>query len=85
LENLPKRIKVKTGRMEMKLKTKIFELSKGRYPTLAKLAKAMAISKDLIYRVRRGERGIHEKFIIGAKKAFPEYEFDYFFYVFFDD
>jgi len=41
----------------------------------------MRLSKDLIYRVRKGERGIHEKFIIGATKAFPGYKLDDLFYV----
>ena len=65
----------------MKLNTRVFELCNGRYRNLVELAQTMGISQDLIYRVRRGERGIHEKFIIGAAKAFPGYKLDDLFYV----
>ncbi len=65
----------------MKLKTKVFELYKGKYRTLVELAQAMGISNDLIYRVRKGERGINQKFILGAIKAFPGYKLDDLFYV----
>ena len=65
----------------MKLKTRVFELCNGRYQNLAELAQTMGISKDLLYCVRRGERGIHERFIIGTIKAFPEYKLDELFYV----
>ena len=65
----------------MKLNTRVFELCNGKYRNLVELAQTMEISQDLIYRVRKGERGIHEKFIIGATKAFPEYNLDDLFYV----
>jgi len=65
----------------MKLNTRVFELYNGKYPNLVKLAQAMGISQDLIYSVRRGKRGIHERFIIGATKAFPGYKLDDLFYV----
>ena len=65
----------------MKLKTRVFELYNGRYRNLAELAQTMRISQDLIYSVRRGERRIHERFIVGATKAFPEYKLDDLFYV----
>jgi len=65
----------------MKLYTRVFELYKGKYRTLVELAQAMGISNDLIYRVRKGERGIHQKFILGAIKAFPGYKLDDLFYV----
>ena len=65
----------------MKLNTRVFELCNGKYRNLAELAQAMEISQDLIYRVRKGERGIHERFIIGATKAFPGYKLDDLFYV----
>ncbi len=65
----------------MKLKTRVFELCNGKYRNLVELAQTMEISQDLIYRVRKGERGIHEKFIIGAIKAFPRYKPDDLFYV----
>ena len=41
----------------MKLKARVFELYKGKYRNLVELAQAMGISQDLIYRVRKGERG----------------------------
>jgi len=65
----------------VKLNTRVFELCNGKYPNLVRLAQAMEISQDLIYRVRKGERGIHERFIIGAIKAFPGYKLDDLFYV----
>jgi hypothetical protein len=40
----------------------------------------MELSISQVYRVRVGKRGINEKFIIGAKKAFPEYRIDELFY-----
>jgi hypothetical protein len=72
---------MKTGERAMKLHTRIFELCNGRYQNLAELARAMEISNDLIYRVRRGERSISARFIIGAIKAFPGYKLDDLFYV----
>ena len=53
----------------------------GKYRTLVELAQAMGISNDLIYRVRKGERGINGRFIIGATEAFPGYKLDDLFYV----
>ena len=55
----------------MKLNTRVFELCNGKYSSLVELVQIMAVSQDLIYRVRKGERGIHERFIIGEIKAFP--------------
>jgi len=72
---------MKTGERAMKLHTRVFELCNGRYRNLAELARAMEISNDLIYRVRRGERSISARFIIGAIKAFPGYKLDDLFYV----
>ena len=72
---------MKTGERAMKLNTRVFELCNGRYGSLSELAQTMGISNDLIYRVRRGERGIHERFIIGATKVFPGYKLDDLFYV----
>ena len=65
----------------MKLNTRIFELYKGKYRNLVELAQTIGISQDLIYRVRKGERGTNQKFILGAIKAFPGYKFDDLFYV----
>jgi len=41
----------------------------------------MAVSHHLIYKVKQGKRGIGRRFIIGAIKAFPEYDLGYLFYV----
>jgi len=72
---------MKTGERAMKLKTRVFELCNGRYRNLVELAQTMEISKDLIYCVRRGDRNINGRFIIGAMKAFPGYKLDDLFYV----
>jgi len=40
----------------------------------------MGLSVSQVYRVREGKRGINEKFIIGAKKAFPDCRLDELFY-----
>ncbi len=72
---------MKIGKRAMKLKTRVFELSNGKYQNLPELAQTMGISQDLIYSVRRGERGIHGRFILGAMKAFPGYKLDDLFYV----
>lgn len=55
-------------------------MANGKYQNLSYLAKAMGISVSQIYRVREGKRGINEKFIIGAKRAFPECNLDELFY-----
>ncbi len=65
----------------MKLKTRVFELSNGKYRTVAELIQVMGISYDLFYRVRKGERNINGRFIMGATKAFPGYKLDDLFYV----
>jgi len=65
----------------MKLNTKVFESYKGKYKNLLALARVMGISRSQIYRVKKGERSINQKFIIGATKAFPEYKLDDLFYV----
>ena len=58
----------------MIVKTKVFELSQGRYENLSELAQAMGISASQIYRVRKGKGNISQKFIIGAMRAFPGYK-----------
>jgi len=67
--------------LEGRLKTRVFELYKGRYRSLAELARVLEVSEELIRRVRKGERGIHGRFIIGATKAFPGYKLDDLFYI----
>ena len=64
----------------MIIKTRVFEMANSRYQNLTDLAKAMGLSVSQVYRVREGKRGINEKFIIGAKKAFPECRLDELFY-----
>ncbi|MBM4433434.1 MAG: helix-turn-helix transcriptional regulator [Chloroflexi bacterium] len=65
----------------MVVRTRIFELYKGKYKNLCMLAQAMGISASQIYRVRQGERNINQKFIIGAMQAFPGSKFDDLFYL----
>lgn len=67
----------------MELKTRVFQIvnESGRYSNLSELAQAMGISVSQIYRVREGKRQINGKFIVGAKKAFPEHKLDELFYI----
>jgi hypothetical protein len=64
----------------MIIKTRVFEMSNGKYHSLTDLARAMGLSVSQVYRVREGKRGINEKFIVGAKKAFPDCRLDELFY-----
>jgi len=64
----------------MIIKTRVYEMANGRYQNLSDLAKAMGLSISQVYRVREGKRSINEKFIIGAKKAFPDCRLDELFY-----
>jgi len=63
------------------LKTRVFELSNGKYENLTELAKAMGLSASQVYRVRQGKRRINEKFIVGAAKAFPGCTINDLFYI----
>jgi len=65
----------------MIIKTRVFELCNGNYRNLSELAHAMDLSVSQVYRVREGKRSINQKFIIGAKKAFPLYRLDDLFYL----
>ena len=65
----------------MIIKTRIFELCNGNYQNLSEFAHAMGLSVSQIYRVREGKRSINQKFIIGAKKAFPSYRLGDLFYL----
>ncbi len=65
----------------MIIKTRIFELYSANYRSLSDLAVAMGLSISQVYRVREGKRGINQKFIIGAKKAFPHHRLDDLFYL----
>jgi hypothetical protein len=64
----------------MVIKTRVFEMATEKYQNLSDLARAMGLSVSQIYRVREGKRGINEKFIVGAKKAFPNHRLDDLFY-----
>jgi len=64
----------------MIIRTRVFELASSKYHNLSDLARAMGLSVSQVYRVREGKRGINEKFIIGAKKAFPDCRLDELFY-----
>jgi excisionase family DNA binding protein len=74
-------VKVRSGVMNEKLKTRVFDLYLGRYSSLTELAQAMGMHQSAVCRVRRGERGINAVFIVGAFKAFPGYRFDDLFYL----
>ena len=65
----------------MIIRTRVFELSDHKYKNLCELARVMGISVSQIYRVREGKRHINQKFIIGAIKAYPEYNLDDLFYL----
>ena len=65
----------------MRVKTRVFELSNGKYRNLTELASAMGISASQVYRVREGKRHVNEKFITGAIKAFPQRKLDELFYL----
>ncbi len=65
----------------MIIRTRIFELCNGHYRNLSELARAMGLSVSQVYRVREGKRHINQKFIVGAKRAFPSYGLDDLFYL----
>ena len=65
----------------MLIKTRVFDLCFGKYRSLSELADAMELSVGQVYRVREGKRSINHKFIVGAKKAFPNYRLDELFYL----
>ena len=65
----------------MIIRTRIFELTDGKYQNLSELAHVMGISVSQIYRVKEGKRHINQKFIVGAIKAFPDYNLDDLFYL----
>lgn len=65
----------------MIIRTRIFDLCNANYRSLSELAHAMDLSVSQVYRVREGKRSINQKFVIGAKKAFPNYGLDDLFYL----
>ena len=64
----------------MIVKTRVFDLSYRNYRSLSDLARAMGLSVSQVYWVREGKRGINQKFIVGAVRAFPERRLDDLFY-----
>lgn len=69
----------------MIIRTRIFELYDHNFQNLSELAHAMGLSISQVYRVREGKRSINHGFIVGAKKAFPNYKLDDLFYFNDDD
>lgn len=67
------------------IRTRVFDLCAGRYRNLSELAQAMGLSVSQVYRVREGSRSILHKFIIGAKRAFPDCGLDDLFFVGIED
>lgn len=65
----------------MIVKTRVFDLKYPNFRNLSEMAQAMGISVSQIYRVREGKRGINQRFIVGAIKAFPEHRLDDLFYL----
>ncbi len=53
----------------------------GRYRNLTELAQAMELCVSQVCRVREDKRGINEKFLIGAKRAFSDSNLDDLFYL----
>jgi transcriptional regulator with XRE-family HTH domain len=64
----------------MIIRTRVFDIANDKFENLSELARAMGISVSQVYRVREGKRGINEKFIVGAKMAFPDLRLDELFY-----
>ncbi len=69
------------GKTAMIIKTRIFQLCDGKYRNLSELARDMGLSVSQVYRVREGKRNINQKFLVGAKKVFPDYRLDELFYL----
>ena len=65
----------------MIVKTRVFDLKYPNFRNLSEMAQAMGISVSQIYRVRGRKRGINQRFIVGAIKAFPEHRLDDLFYL----
>ena len=65
----------------MIIRTRVFDLCDECYCNLSEMARAMGLSASQVYRVREGKRRINQKFIIGAKKAFPNYKLEDLFYL----
>jgi len=62
------------------LKSRVLDLYNEKYKNPYELAQAMKISVCQIYGVHQGRYNINEEFIIGAIRAFPEYNIGDLFY-----
>ena len=67
--------------MNKVIRTTVFDIARKKFQNLSELSDAMGISVSQVYRVREGKRSINEKFIVGAKMAFPEMLLDELFYL----
>lgn len=67
------------GEHTMRIGTTVYQLN--TYKNLTELARAMGLSVSQVYRVKKGERPIGEKFILGAIKAFPDKSLSELFYL----
>lgn len=61
-----------------RLRTRLFDLEKDN---MTELASILGLSTSQVCRIRHGERGINERFIVGALTAFPKYKFEDLFYI----
>jgi len=62
-----------------KLKTRVFDIYRGKFKNMTELAKAMGVSPGYIYKVKQGKRGINHQFILGVMSVFPGCLDDYFY------
>ena len=78
-EAVDKVIEERRERRMSKLKTRVYDLYKGKFNNITELAKAMGISPGHAYKVQQGKRRVNQKFIIGVMKVFPGRLDDYFY------
>lgn len=62
-----------------RLRTRLFDMEEGN--DMKRLARLVGLSLSQIYRIKQGERGIGERFIVGTLTAFPQYNFEDLFYI----
>ena len=78
-EAVDKVIEERGERRMSKLKTRVYDLYKGKFNNITELAKAMGVSPGYVYKVQQGKRRVNQKFIIGVMKVFPGRLDDYFY------
>ncbi|MFC2014446.1 helix-turn-helix domain-containing protein [Chloroflexota bacterium] len=66
---------------DMLLKTRVFELCEEKHKDLDELGQTMNISVNQLNGVHQGKYSINQRFIVGALKAFPEYNIGDLFYL----